>query len=117
MIRRPPRSTLFPYTTLFRSVLQARERHDRPLEPLRHVDSHQGDPRRVSRPLIGGGHERRLGEVPFDERRSPSPSLRPGFAAGLIIFLLRRLRPSRRPPAEPLHVLAPLNALRSFAGR
>src|SRR3712207_7356870 len=37
MIRRPPRSTLFPYTTLFRSrsraargaFLQARDRHDR----------------------------------------------------------------------------------------
>src|SRR3712207_8864353 len=28
MIRRPPRSTLFPYTTLFRSV---REHHQRPL--------------------------------------------------------------------------------------
>src|SRR3712207_7782272 len=27
MIRRPPRSTLFPYTTLFRS---AEQRHDRP---------------------------------------------------------------------------------------
>src|SRR5256885_7483562 len=26
MIRRPPRSTLFPYTTLFRSVLDARSR-------------------------------------------------------------------------------------------
>src|SRR5256885_12352489 len=26
MIRRPPRSTLFPYTTLFRSVASARER-------------------------------------------------------------------------------------------
>src|SRR5256885_9759875 len=26
MIRRPPRSTLFPYTTLFRSVLQMRQR-------------------------------------------------------------------------------------------
>src|SRR3989449_1478208 len=25
MIRRPPRSTLFPYTTLFRSVVQGRE--------------------------------------------------------------------------------------------
>src|SRR3989442_11952432 len=25
MIRRPPRSTLFPYTTLFRSVLKTRE--------------------------------------------------------------------------------------------
>src|SRR3712207_9044891 len=32
MIRRPPRSTLFPYTTLFRSergVAEALERHDR----------------------------------------------------------------------------------------
>src|SRR2546426_9363532 len=29
MIRRPPRSTLFPYTTLFRS-LQPRHHHDRP---------------------------------------------------------------------------------------
>src|SRR5688572_32343079 len=27
MIRRPPRSTLFPYTTLFRSVLEIREQH------------------------------------------------------------------------------------------
>src|SRR2546427_6589198 len=28
MIRRPPRSTLFPYTTLFRSLLQAPGRQD-----------------------------------------------------------------------------------------
>src|SRR3989442_13028004 len=27
MIRRPPRSTLFPYTTLFRSVSRLRSRH------------------------------------------------------------------------------------------
>src|SRR3712207_7588361 len=27
MIRRPPRSTLFPYTTLFRSVLDAEREH------------------------------------------------------------------------------------------
>src|SRR3712207_8721647 len=26
MIRRPPRSTLFPYTTLFRSLMSARQR-------------------------------------------------------------------------------------------
>src|SRR5258708_34943133 len=31
MIRRPPRSTLFPYTTLFRSVLQERSRRSRAL--------------------------------------------------------------------------------------
>src|SRR2546430_12646184 len=30
MIRRPPRSTLFPYTTLFRSALPARELRSRP---------------------------------------------------------------------------------------
>src|SRR5256885_7162362 len=30
MIRRPPRSTLFPYTTLFRSVPRRRQRPPRP---------------------------------------------------------------------------------------
>src|SRR2546429_4031014 len=34
MIRRPPRSTLFPYTTLFRSVIELRERRE-----LRTADS------------------------------------------------------------------------------
>src|SRR3712207_7784644 len=29
MIRRPPRSTLFPYTTLFRSIAVALDRHGR----------------------------------------------------------------------------------------
>src|SRR3712207_7737620 len=35
MIRRPPRSTLFPYTTLFRSLVLA---HDPLVQPLLHVD-------------------------------------------------------------------------------
>src|SRR5690242_21198827 len=33
MIRRPPRSTLFPYTTLFRSVPEGRRRHEVDLHP------------------------------------------------------------------------------------
>src|SRR5256885_4981098 len=33
MIRRPPRSTLFPYTTLFRSKRQGSDRGDRPGNP------------------------------------------------------------------------------------
>src|SRR3712207_7728926 len=39
MIRRPPRSTLFPYTTLFRSDCAARPAGDRGQvrQPLRHV--------------------------------------------------------------------------------
>src|SRR3712207_7733323 len=31
MIRRPPRSTLFPYTTLFRSLLRQQQPHLKPL--------------------------------------------------------------------------------------
>src|SRR2546430_10524685 len=48
MIRRPPRSTLFPYTTLFRSVHKVRSLGDREvssraigelvMEELRHLD-------------------------------------------------------------------------------
>src|SRR5687768_18153273 len=33
MIRRPPRSTLFPYTTLFRSAQPGVDRHGDPLPP------------------------------------------------------------------------------------
>src|SRR2546426_1756217 len=49
MIRRPPRSTLFPYTTLFRSALA--EHHEqlapRPVEDLLPPGVHVGD-RRVA---------------------------------------------------------------------
>src|SRR3712207_8057874 len=51
MIRRPPRSTLFPYTTLFRSpaggALHRPERPD-PLRPVGGVDPVEGDPDRKS---------------------------------------------------------------------
>src|SRR3712207_9058467 len=49
MIRRPPRSTLFPYTTLFRSVdgviARAGEHPPRGLDPveLGHADVHEHD--------------------------------------------------------------------------
>src|SRR2546422_6548262 len=65
MIRRPPRSTLFPYTTLFRSRLGARECH-RPI--VRDPGEAEprvpfvGGPGRASRPR---GHDRRLGEAAY----------------------------------------------------
>src|SRR2546422_9703512 len=52
MIRRPPRSTLFPYTTLFRSLLHELLRHEvtghvevdaPPREPGRVLDRNRGD--------------------------------------------------------------------------
>src|SRR3712207_7751071 len=55
MIRRPPRSTLFPYTTLFRS------------EPLRHG---VGDPHGVAAALHGAGKPGRERLVVVDDQKA-----------------------------------------------
>src|SRR2546422_11613235 len=50
MIRRPPRSTLFPYTTLFRSPLRRADAQERRRHPARHrADAQRGEhqPRRL----------------------------------------------------------------------
>src|SRR2546422_7446117 len=52
MIRRPPRSTLFPYTTLFRSAVVRRVRH------------RGGDPEPLQ--AAGGAPDRRLLDHPAD---------------------------------------------------
>jgi len=83
MIRRPPRSTLFPYTTLFRS--------DRPRPRLPAPDRrHRADRR----------HARRLGraDVRHDLARLPATHRPPAGRAGLV----RRRGPSlRHPPLGP----------------
>src|SRR5689334_24420838 len=53
MIRRPPRSTLFPYTTLFRSQLGERVRADHSGLPEERVDRHVR--RSDERPGVRGG--------------------------------------------------------------
>src|SRR5260370_13921175 len=58
MIRRPPRSTLFPYTTLFRSTLSAD---------------------RSCRSPGGGGASRRPGVASLELRAGPSRTARPQF--------------------------------------
>src|SRR3712207_7645896 len=57
MIRRPPRSTLFPYTTLFRSRLQAvgLKAHVVPVLVVAQHELHLPDPGLVAAPG-GGGH-------------------------------------------------------------
>src|SRR2546427_1485061 len=55
MIRRPPRSTLFPYTTLFRSeeALRARDNHGREEQP--------------TAPRVGAGErEEEIGRAPSE---------------------------------------------------
>src|SRR5260370_10739932 len=62
MIRRPPRSTLFPYTTLFRSVVHHQERVDRFL--------HAGGAERMSRQRLGRGNRRARSEEHTSELQS-----------------------------------------------
>src|SRR2546422_1367771 len=64
MIRRPPRSTLFPYTTLFRS--QRGMARKAMYQPARPGSSYQPDGARVA--LLGGRHSRRRGTYWSGER-------------------------------------------------
>src|SRR2546430_5193271 len=99
MIRRPPRSTLFPYTTLFRSA-EAQRHAQRDRTGGDHLDR---DPR-----LIAEAHDRALAELPLDlEQRGLQgllPVARP-LRARLAVCchggLPAGLRGLRGPPAPP----------------
>src|SRR3712207_8709255 len=67
MIRRPPRSTLFPYTTLFRS-------RGRPLPGTEEPCAHQAHPAVDDRAVVGAGH--------VDPHRVPRVPGRPGIVLG-----------------------------------
>src|SRR3712207_7906316 len=67
MIRRPPRSTLFPYTTLFRSPLGGGVRVEDP--PVRaHDDDVLADPVDDERPRDGGERDEVLAEDRVDRK-------------------------------------------------
>src|SRR2546427_9020354 len=66
MIRRPPRSTLFPYTTLFRSP-GARQEPPRVRELEEGEGSERGRVARVAEPLSAREGRRGAGRVPFDD--------------------------------------------------
>src|SRR3712207_7363603 len=66
MIRRPPRSTLFPYTTLFRSTRRALRAGGTRSGPARAMD--ELSPERV-RELVAAGAAQ-LVDVPPDEERA-----------------------------------------------
>src|SRR5258707_7035468 len=72
MIRRPPRSTLFPYTTLFRSPL----RTQRPVVARRHLDGRhhvcRGHTARRHGPRREERHRRQLDLVELPDERDRS---------------------------------------------
>src|SRR3712207_8702128 len=68
MIRRPPRSTLFPYTTLFRSLAEMLEHHcARPDLPDRIGNTLAGN---VRRGAVNGLEERREFPLRVEDRKS-----------------------------------------------
>src|SRR2546427_5799666 len=74
MIRRPPRSTLFPYTTLFRSVLPLVDRGGpRAGHPGRDVDREGLEPAAAPAAARGPGQARVLGAARIRGRAHPRP--------------------------------------------
>src|SRR2546427_6607385 len=76
MIRRPPRSTLFPYTTLFRSVpgrrLPERDREDRAVA-VNHIQAQEQrdmQPRLGDREALGVVRRLGAGQVQKPDRKS-----------------------------------------------
>src|SRR5258705_6000379 len=64
MIRRPPRSTLFPYTTLFRSIKQAAQ------------EANSLDPKNIAAVMHSGkDFHTVLGELSFDDKDRKSTRL------------------------------------------
>src|SRR2546430_17489006 len=90
MIRRPPRSTLFPYTTLFRSRLGGEVVED---EPLDHARQGRQLGRQVSE---GGGLRPGFGDGPVAPVELGAHSGRPG-----------RWSPHPKTPRAPSTVAAP----------
>src|SRR5256885_13013558 len=78
MIRRPPISTLFPYTTLFRSSARLCRAHARRREPALHLAARRLDERRserhrscLGRAQVQGRDRERRSEEHTSELQSP----------------------------------------------
>src|SRR6266498_5156006 len=73
MIRRPPRSTLFPYTTLFRSTWRCRIRR------------YGGRPVGALHRFLGRGRRRRGGRHPRSEEHTSELQSRPHLVCRLLL--------------------------------
>src|SRR3712207_2063781 len=83
MIRRPPRSTLFPYTTLFRSdVVDSTNRSSHPGGAVAFSPYHRADRRAVRRTHHTSGNKDRVGP---GQGLSPQVDVAPGSAGNLAL--------------------------------
>src|SRR5256885_2414628 len=110
MIRRPPRSTLFPYTTLFRSRILLR-----PVEPVNLVAEENRAAAFVLEPLL-----RLLDDLPHPRYTLGHGRKRLELAGGVVGDETgeRGLAPAGGPPEDaPPHVAPADHLPQGFAGR
>src|SRR2546422_2204317 len=95
MIRRPPRSTLFPYTTLFRSLAH---------EPRNHA----GD--RALAAGAGDGHTRLAGvdDLGQQDRKSTRLNSSHGYISYAVFCLKKKKKQPKRTSARKIAVVASL---------
>src|SRR3712207_7926218 len=94
MIRRPPRSTLFPYTTLFRS--------DRPLHGRAHVAGcHAGPGGAPAQRRIVGAVDGRAPDRPPADRKSTRLNLSHANISDAGFCLKKKTSCLRYPPSSP----------------
>src|SRR2546427_6848698 len=97
MIRRPPRSTLFPYTTLFRSLDRRRELGARYGEHLgRRVEPREPDPEGGLR--LGQRGEQRAGPAPQDRKSTRLNSSHSQISYA--VFCLKKKKESKRQASD-----------------
>src|SRR5438034_2693532 len=93
MIRRPPRSTLFPYTTLFRSDVAS---HDR----AANVESHTGERHEAAHPHGDDQHQRIVQAAEPDTARSEEHTSELQSHSDLVCRLLLEKKKRKTRPAE-----------------
>src|SRR5438270_35866 len=92
MIRRPPRSTLFPYTTLFRSTEQLR------LPPRRHADERKDSHGRS----VGTRALRTHGRCPVDRKSTRLNSSHSQISYA--VFCLKKKKKNQKTSSTKYHI-------------
>src|SRR2546425_5590033 len=97
MIRRPPRSTLFPYTTLFRSRVQRRQL-ERSLDQLLELGAVVGHATTRATQRVRRSNDRREPSLAHGRERSEEHTSELQSLAYLVCRLLLEKKNNREPP-------------------
>src|SRR2546422_5152379 len=102
MIRRPPRSTLFPYTTLFRSDLLSTVQSSNDLDGLLEIfQSRRPFPHDTARTVAATwGNGRRLWKISSKDRKSTRLNSSHGYISYAVFCLKKKKQSVTRYPCD-----------------